>query len=370
MNPETDLAVADVLHSGYIGQGVFVERFEDELKKFFGEPCHLLTVNSCTSALELALHLIDSPGAEVLTSAVNCLAGVSCILARGMRPRFLDVEDFGNVCLLDVESKLSPSTAAVLFPHLCGLPVNLRKLYAILRAHYEHTGKPVWIIEDCAHALGSHYYGELIGTQHLEGVAPYPWTLKCFSFQSVKVLTTGDGGALIVPNEQLLQRAKRLRWFGLDRGQDRYTQDVPEAGFKYQLNNIAAAIGIANLQDLPVLLEAQQLNWDFYRSELLQFRKLMSWLPMVTSDSACSLYPVWVEDKGTFQGFLRSKGIEVNLPHVRADKYSCMQPYRERLRGVDDYEKHVTCIPAGWWVGEREREQVLAAIKEWADVQP
>lgn len=366
MAPESHTKVKEVLNSGYIGQGERVEEFERTLSNFFGPgPCNILAVNSCTSSLQLALHLIDDPGGEVLTSPLNCFAGASVVLAAHMRPRWLDVDDMGNIDLLDVASKLSPSTVAVLFPHLCGMPVNLRRLYATLHSHTEKTGKKVWVIEDCAHALGSHYNGDKIGRQHIGQFGPpYPWTIKCFSFQAVKVLTTGDGGALILPNEEMLERAKLLRWYGLDRTKDRYTQDISEAGFKYQMNDIAAAIGLANIEHTSRLLDWQRDNWNYYQKSLCTCDRVCMWWSD-GSDSACSLFPLWVEDKKSFMDFMLANGIEVAPPHIRADKYSCMKPYLEPLRNVDDMENHLVVIPAGWWVNDSDRTCITDSVLEW-----
>ncbi|MBS3125467.1 DegT/DnrJ/EryC1/StrS family aminotransferase [Candidatus Woesearchaeota archaeon] len=203
-----------------------------------------VTVNSGTAAVHLALDIAGvGPGDEVITTSLTCAATNHAILMQYAKPVFADVQyDTGNIDPEDIEHRITPKTKAVLVVHWAGYPCDMDEINAIAKKH----NLPV--IEDAAHAMGASYKGKPMGT-----ISDF----TCFSLQAIKHITTGDGGILCTNNIQDYQKGIRRRWFGIDRNHripsvlGHADYDIVERGFKYHMNDIAAAIGLAQLPDLP-----------------------------------------------------------------------------------------------------------------------
>ena len=362
--------VHDTLKSGWIGEGEQVKLFEAKLQKWLGTK-RLLATNSCTSALHLALHLIGEPGGEVITSPISCFATASAILHNNMKPVWADLRsDTGNISVDSVQSLLNENTKAIMPVHFCGQPAELNRLYSIIRRHFNITGKVVHVVEDCAHAFGSKFYDRRVGSHHFDLELPHEASIKCFSFQAVKALTCGDGGAIVLPTEKLYRRAKKLRWYGLDRdsGKDRYDQNIKEAGFKFQMNDIAASIGLANLPSMDHNLMDQRAVRKYYQDNLRGLKSVKLMTELDKCESSCSLFPVRLQDKLHRDSFIRhmkENGVEADIPHGRIDNHLCVQEYKgEPLLGAGIVE-YVACIPAGWWVSGEDSRYVVEQVKEW-----
>ena len=209
--------VSKILTSGFITQGPKVEEFEDELKKLFNYP-YILTLNSCTSGITLALRMIKdkmklTSEDEVLTTPLTCMATNEPILANGLKIKWVDVSrENCLMCLDDLEKKITNKTKIIMFVHWGGYPLDLDRLNEVLDKKEKELGFRPLVIEDCAHAFMSEYKGKLIGTSGNYCV---------FSTQAIKHLTTGDGGLIFLPNKEEYERAKLLRWFGIDRDKEK-----------------------------------------------------------------------------------------------------------------------------------------------------
>lgn len=340
--------VGRVLESGYIGQGERV----DELERAFGQAIGVedpppLTVNSCTSAIDLAMHLIGvGPGDEVITTPQTCTATNSPLLTRGATPVWADVHpDTGLIDPLDVAAKVGPRTKAIIAVDWAGRRCD----YGGLRGH----GVPV--VQDAAHL------GPLpLAASHGDYV--------CYSFQAIKHLTCGDGGALIVPPDQY-QRAKLLRWYGLDRESSadfRCQQNITEVGYKYHMNDIAAAIGLANLHTARVSVRRHQDNalryWDAFQG--LERVKVPDY------DPECHywLFTVLVDDVPGFRGHLAARGIATSPVHARNDRHAAFWVAAggaAHLPGVDRFDSRQVNIPVGWWLSDEDMETVIEAVVSW-----
>ncbi len=342
-------AVAKVLSSGQVAQGPVVDEFESKLQERFGVP--VVTVNSGTSAIELALHLCGvGPGDEVITTAQTCIATNVGIVRRGAVPVFVDVHgDSGLIDSADVRRNLTTKTKAIVAVDWAGHPCD----YDALKLF----GPPV--IEDAAHAVGTQYRGRHVAASGGDYV--------CFSFQAIKHLTTGDGGALVVPPEQL-DRARRLRWFGLDRhtkARFRFEQDVPEAGYKYQPNDIAAAIGLSNLVHLDTVLMKHRENAAFLHAHLGNVRGVE--LPPWSDDSSWWLFTIRVQQPYDFIEKMAERGVAVSPVHARNDMITaCARVGRNSttLSGLDNFSSHQISIPVGWWLTDENKQQILRAVLE------
>ena len=241
--------IKDCLDSSSIGQGSYVKDFEKQFSQFVN--CKFgVTTTSGTTALHLALKTLDiGDGDEVLLSSSTNMACAFSIAYCNAIPVPIDIEkDSWGINPESIKSAITDKTKAIVMVHWAGQPCEIDQINALAKQHGIKT------IEDAAHAVRSKYKGSLIGS-HSDYV--------CFSFQAVKHLTTIDGGAIACKTFEDAERARKLRWFGLDRnfkappGQppaSRWEQDITEAGFKYHMNNINAAIGIAQMDYIDDLI--------------------------------------------------------------------------------------------------------------------
>ena len=245
MSKNASKKINKVLDSGFIGQGQKVDEFEKKLENLW-QAKNVLTVNSGTSALSLAYHLIGlKKGDEVITTPITCLATNSPLLALSCKIVWADVDPLtGLIDPEDVKKKITKRTKAIVCVDWEGRPCD----YDALKSF----GIPV--VQDAAHSFMTYYKGKHIANSGGDYV--------CFSFQAIKHLTCIDGGVIKVPKEQF-DRAKLLRWYGFDRegsSSFRCAQDVKECGFKYHMNDANAAVGIANLKGAQVNVFKSQMN--------------------------------------------------------------------------------------------------------------
>ena len=228
-------AVGDVLRSGWITSGPRMLEFEKQLSAYFGgRPVR--TFNSGTCTMEIALRIADiGPGDEVITTPISWVATANVILEVGATPVFADIDSITrNIDLDKVEAAITPRTKAIIPVYLTGLPVDMDRLYAIAERY------DLRVVEDAAQALGSLWRGKRIGSFG---------DFVSFSFQANKNLTTSEGGCLVLNNEEEAKLAEKYRLQGVTRtGFDGMEVDV--LGGKYNLTDIAAAIGLNQLPQL------------------------------------------------------------------------------------------------------------------------
>ena len=366
--------VKKVLMSGYITQGKQVEKFEKELKKYFGNE-HILTLNSATAGLTLALRLLKNkdesfnwPGFNeddiVLTPSLTCFATTASIMANNVNIQWLDVDlETTNICLDDLKNKLSEKTKVIYLVHWGGYPVDLDKLKELQEYSFEKFGFRPMIVEDCAHAFGAEFNGKKLGNHG---------NICVFSLQAIKHLTTGDGGLIMLPNKKLYDRCKLLRWYGIDRdrrnykGKDfRLEHDIAEYGYKFHMNDINATLGLHNLPYMDDLLKKNRNNAKYYDKHLQNIEGVTLMKQNPKCNSSYWLYTLRVKDKYEFIQGMKSKNIMVSQVHNRNDINSCVKDYVSDLPNLDILEKDMVCIPVGWWITEKDREYIVKCIKDF-----
>lgn len=341
MDPTAAVEVAKVVNSGFIGQGQKVEQFEKELIKHFNSD-YVLVMNSCTSALTLAIHLIKDKNLkrdEIIVTPLTCFATISAIVNNGFKVRWADVDPKTcNIDTVDVERKIGPNTRAITIVHWGGTPCNMDHINDIKSKYHLMYGDDLPIIEDCAHCWNSKYNEELIGSGE---------NYYCFSTQAIKFLTTADGGILILPNADIYHRAKLLRWFGLDRDSGtsfRCVQDIKEFGFKYQPTDIMATMGLANLPHMDKNVSTHKENALFYNEELNGVAGVTLLESSTNSDSSYWLYTIRVSERANFIKHLKSYGVEASQVHKRCDIHSCVREFRCCLPGMDELDNQFCCL--------------------------
>lgn len=363
-------AVLHTLYSGMVTQGPQVEAFEYLLKRWL-DVKNLLTVNSGTSALQLAVKLAGvEHGDYVLSTPMTCTATNTAIRAVGGHIHWVDISFVdGNMNPASLEEELRKIARGE-------GPAPLSKYKAIMAVDW--GGQPCdwtelrriadeWnlqLIEDAAHAFGAKYDGEYLGR-----IADF----TCYSFQAIKHLTTVDGGALICKNDAAYERGKLLRWFGIDREQPRKDfrceTDVIEAGYKYHMNDVTAAIGCAQIPHMDRIVNAHKQNGKEYDAWLADMRAMWKRydfnIPTRRSNTESSywVYTMLVKPRTEFMKHMADRGIVTSQVHARNDLHTMFRPYyRDDLRSLEIFAEQQINIPVGWWVTEQDREKICRAI--------
>jgi len=383
MSPDAKTAAGDVLDSGYIGQGPKVDEFEEKLKDRFKND-YVVTTNAATSAEHLAIHLLKKPyhttyamggnsvyehskwegikeGDEVLATPLTCTASNFPILANNLKIKWVDVDPKTlNMDLDDLARKVSPTTKAIMLVHWGGYPVDLDRVKEIQDWSEMYFGFKPAVIEDCAHAFGSSFKGQPIGSHG---------NMCTFSFQAIKHLTSVDGGALVVPHNNLYKRAKLLRWYGIDRDSNkkdfRCEADIEEWGYKFHMNDVNATIGMENLKDVDEnVIKKHKANAKFYDENLKDVPgvELLERDPRM--DSAFWIYSMMVDRKQEFMDWMKECGIMVSQVHERNDIHTCVKEFKVMLPNLDKITPRLISIPVGWWVTEEERQYIVDCIKK------
>jgi dTDP-4-amino-4,6-dideoxygalactose transaminase len=380
MSPNAGEEVKKVLNSGYIGQGEKVNDFESMLRDYI-ESDRVLTLNSGTSALHLALHLLKKPkkntgadgyatyelnwpgledGDEVLTTPLTCTATNWPILANNLKIKWVDIDENNlNMDLDDLERKIGPKTKVIMAVHWGGYPMNLDKLKDIQNKAYALYGFKPAIIEDGAHSFGTEYKGKKLGNHG---------NIVMHSLQAIKHITAIDGGILILPHQDLYNRAKLLRWYGIDRDGNRKDfrceADIEEWGFKFHMNDVNATVGIENLKHANEIIEKHRSNAKFYDENLKNIKGLTLLERSSDSKSSFWIYSMLVENRSGFYKHMKDCGIIVSQVHERNDKHTCVKEYRTGLPTLERTIDKVVSIPVGWWITEDQRQYIVDCIKK------
>lgn len=353
ISPRVADTLKQVLETRWIGQGPRVERVEDIFRFQFKVP-HAVAVNSCTSALHLALILSGvKRGDEVITTPLTCYATVAPILYEGARPVFADIQpETLNIDPESIERKITKRTRAILIVHWAGMPCDMDEVKALAW----ERGIPV--IADAAHALGASYRGRLVG-----GMSNF----ACFSFQAIKQITSGDGGMLTTLSAKHAARAKRLRWYGIDRDfkGDIYKKfQVRELGYKYHMNDLAAAMLMVQLEELPAILKRRRQIVRRYQQTLKDLDGLELFYEPEDRESAHWLFNILVDRRKDFQRRLAQFGIETSLVHIRCDMYPILGGKRQNLPGMDSVEPRYLALPLHNHLSDEDVEYIIQIIRQ------
>ena len=346
--------VKEVLSTRWIGQGPKVDQFESEFKQKFRQNGPCITTGSGTDALHIAYQMAGvGPGDEVLCPLFTCTATNLPILYLGATPVFVDVDPKTlNVSVEDMKRKISHRTKAIVVVHYGGLPCDMAEIHALAKEH----GVPV--IEDAAHALGAAYDGQRVGN-----LSDY----TMYSFQAIKHLTTGDGGLLTFKDPSLEPLAKRLRWFGINREDKQkgvWENDIKELGYKYQMTDIAAAIGLAGLQEIEIVLEHRRSLYYRYVEGLTR----VSGIRIVDDFDPRKRHGAWLftvlaDDRLNLQKMLREQGIESGQTHYRNDRYSVFKCQDDHFPNMDSVDDHYLILPLHTKVSPADVDRICDLIK-------
>lgn len=358
--------VVDSLKSGWLGTGPKVARFEQDFRRYkgWGEP---VALNSCTAALHLSILAAGiGPGDEVITTAMTFCATVNAIIHAGATPVLADIDPVTmNIDPDQVAARITRRTKAIIPVHFAGRACKMDELTAIAVDHRFS------IIEDCAHAIETDYHGQPAGTFGLFG---------CFSFYVTKNVTTGEGGLVLARDEQAAARIKVLGLHGMskdawkrfsDEGYRHY--QVVECGYKYNMMDLQAAIGIHQLKRVESNWQRRQAIWHRYSSAFSDLPLGLPAAPETHSRHAYHLYTLLVDERRTgisrdrFLNAMTDENIGVGVHYQSVPEH----PYYQRTFGwrPEDYPhalrigRQTLSIPLAANLTEEDVEDVILAVR-------
>lgn len=285
--------VVDSLRSGWVTTGPKAKRFEDDFAAYLGSDVQALAVNSATSGLHLGLEAVGvKAGDEVIVPSYTFTATAEVVRYLGAVPVFVDSDPVSlNIDPQALEAAITSKTKAIMPVHFAGLACDMTAIIAIAKKH------GLKIVEDAAHAFPSRYKGELIGTLDTD--------VTVFSFYANKTMTTAEGGMLVSRNPEIIERCKIMRLHGISRDAfDRYSSKKPswfyevvEPGFKYNMPDICAAIGIHQLKKIDAFHQKRIKMAQVYNDAFQSLPITLPACPFDMTEHAWHLYPIRLNDE-------------------------------------------------------------------------
>jgi dTDP-4-amino-4,6-dideoxygalactose transaminase len=360
--------VVACIKSGWLATGPRVKLFEEKLQEYFHAP-HALALTSGTAALHLALKCFGlKEGDEVITTPMTFVASLNTIVHVGAKPVLVDVDlATRNIDVNKIEAAITARTRAILPVHFAGIPVDLDAIYKIAQKYN------LRVLEDCAHSIGTYYKGKLIGSFG---------DTHAFSFHPNKVITTGEGGCVITRDSEFARNIKMQRFHGIDREAfNRYGKegnqdyDVVQPGYKYNMLDLQAAIGIHQLKELESFIAKRKLLVDRYNEKLADWPELalpqlpdyecrVSWYvyaPLLNTD-------VINMSRDTFMQRMKEYNIGTGLHHHAVHLYTYYKKTYNYKRGqFPNAEKISDCVvslPLFPAMTFAQQDHVIKAMKE------
>lgn len=335
-----------ILHSGALAYGKWGREFEKSLETYTGAP-HVAVVNSFNAAVQIALLTLGiGYDDEVITSPQSCLASNMPILSVGAKAVWADIDPrTGTLSPDSVRKKLTAATKAIFHNHHCGYPGYIDEINTIGK----EKGLPV--IDDCIEAFGACYKGRALGSLDTD--------VTLFSFQTVRLPNTIDGGAVCFRDIELHEKACKLRDLGVDRstfrdemGEISPLSDVRQPGMGVTMNEVSSYIGCMQMRHIDSLLAIQRRNAQKWRSELTEEPFFQ---PLGRSETEPNYWVFGLLAKqGRIDGIrhFRTLGYYASSVHLPNYNYSVFGNYENDLPGVREFYEHYLALPCGWWFEE------------------
>lgn len=355
--PKLGAIFKKILKSGYIAEGEYVTKFKKKLGIFLNNP-NVVLFNSCTSALTAAYQIAGiKKNSKVISTPLTCVAANTPLLHLGAKIIWCDVDpETGMMSLKHLEKLVDQSIKAIVVLHKDGEPFEIDKLKKILKQKKSNAK----IIEDAAHAFGAKYKNKKIGNHG---------DLVAFSFQAIKQIHTIDGGALVCRKLSDYKKAKKLKWLGIDRDiqnkkKSIWMNDIKIAGYKANMTNIPASIGIEQLKYINSILKKHNFNGKYLDKKLSKIKNLRVLKRNNQSFSTYWLYSFTSPKKENIEKNLNKNGIETVQIHPRNDNYTIFKKFKSKLPNLDAFQKMEVNIPCGWWVNKKDLNLMVDIIKK------
>ena len=334
-----------ILYSGNLSYGIHGRKFEKTLSEYIG--CkNLLSVSTYNQAMLIILSTLGlNQGDEVIASPISCLASNQPFAIKGLNIVWADVNPLtGSLCIEDVKSKISTNTKAIFHNHYCGFLGEIDALNSLGREY----GIPV--IDDCIEAFGSELNNKKAGNLGTD--------ISVFSFHSVRLPNTIDGGALVFKNDELYNKAKKIRDYGIDRSKFRDNLneinpncDVTLEGYGALMNEFNSYIGLKQINVIGNLIEKQRNNAKIWNKIISnKYAGHISSIKL-NKDSSPNywVYGIFSDTKIQTIKMFRKMGFYATSVHINNNIYSIFKNNSE-LKGVSEFQNKFIAIPSGWWL--------------------
>lgn len=346
--PESLDELNDILHSGVLSYGKWGRQFEKKLSEFLGVE-EVITTNSYNSAILVLLTTLGlNEGDEVLASPMSCLASNQPFITHGLKVKWVDIDpNAGTMDPLSLQQNITSATKAIFHNHYCGIPGHIDEINLIALQNN------LIIVDDCIEAFGSEYKGKMLGNTGADAAI--------YSFQTVRLPNTIDGGALTFKNPEYLNKAKKVRDYGIDRAlfRDKYNEinpacDINLPGYGALMSEVNSYIGCQQMKNLPELLTQQRNNAIFWKSYFNECHKDVQLVGFREN-----IYPnFWVfgllsERKIEMRKYFSDLGYYASGIHINNNVYSVFGKQSE-LMGVRAFHERHLALPCGWWIKEKQ----------------
>ena len=359
LGTEEKEAVCRVIENGFLGMGQEVYHFENELSLYLGGDVHVACVNTGTSALQLALQSMDiGYGDEVLVPSLTYVASFQAISATGAKPVACDVElATGFIDLDNATARITENTKAIMPVHFASYVGGMPQLYMFAEMH------GLRVVEDAAHSFGCRLNGDLIGSFG---------DVVCFSFDGIKNITSGEGGAVVSKDLSLIQRVRDLRLLGVlgdtvqrFSGGRSWTFDVEEQGWRYHMSDLMAAIGRVQLKKSDQMFARRKEIKEHYTRSL----GVIPSVELYEVDSECSeivphIFLIKVSRPDDLIAFLQSRGIQAGKPY-QPNHALTLYKSSERLQNSEKVSSMNVSLPIHPGLSNDDVQLVIDCVVEF-----
>ncbi|HNX01108.1 MAG TPA: DegT/DnrJ/EryC1/StrS family aminotransferase [Candidatus Cloacimonadota bacterium] len=361
--------IQDAFQRGWIGLGPKVTEFEEKWGKLINCP-NTMALNSATAALHLAVTNYNFPrGKKILVPAITFVATASTVLYNQLEPIFVDVDPVTlQMDVKDLERKYTPDCVAVIPVHFTGYPSEIDAIVDFAGLH------DLKVIEDCAHTGVGIYKGKRLGT----------WgDIGCYSFEEKKCMTTGDGGMICSKDPGVVTNLRPYRWVGIDKDTWRRAKKSQESmnldamhwhyeisvlGYKYNMNDLAASIGLAQLTKLDYMNQARGSHIDRYLEGMKDLKHIKPLVPYDTKRDIYHIFGVRCEKRDELIIFLTSKGISTGVHYYPLTLQPLFKKYNVGCETANSLWRTFITLPMFVELQDGEIDYILEALHEFEKV--
>ncbi len=347
----------EVIDSGWWGLGPKTKEFEEKFAKYI-DVKYAVGLNSATVALDLAFKAIGIENKEVITTSMTFVSTNHAILYNKGIPVFCDIEpDTLNIDANKIEELITEKTKAIIVVHYGGRACDMDKIMNIAKKYN------LKVVEDCAHACGGKYKNKMLGSIGDFG---------CFSFQAVKNLSTGDGGMLTNNDKETYDYLMKYRWVGItkdtfsrDKGKYSWFYDVVNLGHKFHMNDITAAIGLAQFEKLEWMNKQREKWTNYYNENLVRVGDIELPVKKEHMKPAYHNYVIKTERRNELQEYLKAKDISTGVHYYPNHLYAMYKPYYRELPVTESIWKKLITLPLYPGMTEEDVKLVIDLIRSY-----
>lgn len=351
--------VKKVFKSGWLGMGNKVKNFETEIGKYLGAK-NVVAVNTGTSALHIALVSAGiKNGDEVIVPSLTYVASIQAIINAGAKPIFCDVEiETLNISIDDIKKKITKKTKAIMPVHYCGQACNMDELLAICKKYN------IRLIEDAAHAFGSTYKNKKIGSFG---------DITCFSFDPVKIVTCGEGGAVVTNDDNVTKKIITKRLLGINRDtlsrykkQKAWDYKVTTEGFRYHMSDINAAIGLVQLKKIDYFIKKRRKVVKMYDDAFKNIKQIKL-LSHDYKSTSFLYYIIMVPERDKLISYLSTRGITAGVHYIPNHTQPFFKKYYTHLPITEKIFKQIITLPLYSSITDNQAKYIIKQVLNFFD---